>query len=114
MQRPAASLSATGLTGCPDCSAPFHCAFSGKYHIALHNINNINLFSLKIQNLPHSILKNVFSCWSGLIDVYLLPNKNCGYVKYAEAESAQMAISVLNGAEICGAKIKVRGSRQQN
>jgi len=52
-------------------------------------------------------LKNIFSCWSGLIDVYLLPNKNCGYVKYAEVESAQLAIRTLNGAEICGTKIKV-------
>lgn len=64
---------------------------------------NLTLF----QNLPHSILKNIFSCWKGLIDVYLLPNKNCGYVKYAERESAQKAIGVLNGAEICGTKIKV-------
>lgn len=60
-----------------------------------------------LQNLPHSILKNIFSCWKGLIDVYLLPNKNCGYVKYAERDSAQKAIGVLNGAEICGTKIKV-------
>lgn len=64
-------------------------------------------FVFLLQNLPQSILKNVFSCWKGLIDVYLLPNKNCGYVKYADRDSAQKAIQTLNGAEICGTKIKV-------
>lgn len=62
---------------------------------------------LFLQNLPISILKNVFSCWKGLIDVYLLPNKNCGYVKYADRDSAEKAIQILNGAEICGSKLKV-------
>lgn len=60
-----------------------------------------------LKNLPISILKNVFSCWRGLVDVYLLPNKNCGYVKYADRDSAQSAMRVLHGAEICGTKIKV-------
>ncbi|XP_073842485.1 RNA-binding protein 45-like [Musca autumnalis] len=65
------------------------------------------LFIVLAANLPISILKNVFSCWRGLIDVYLLPNKNCGYVKYADRDSAQSAMRVLHGAEICGTKIKV-------
>ncbi|XP_043650722.1 RNA-binding protein 45 [Drosophila teissieri] len=72
------------------------------------------LFIVLSANLPHSILKNIFSCWSGLIDVYLLPNKNCGYVKYAEVESAQMAIRTLNGAEICGTKIKVMEAEERS
>ncbi len=37
----------------------------------------------------------------------MLPNKNCGYAKYANANSAQNAIQTLNGAEICGVKLKV-------
>lgn len=57
--------------------------------------------------MPQTILKTVFSCFKGLIDVYLLPNKNCGYVKYADKESATKAIHFINGAEICGTKIKV-------
>ncbi|XP_013106806.1 RNA-binding protein 45 [Stomoxys calcitrans] len=65
------------------------------------------LFIVLAANLPVSILKNIFSCWRGLIDVYLLPNKNCGYVKYADRESAQSAMRALHGAEICGTKIKV-------
>ncbi|BFF97728.1 RNA-binding protein 45 [Drosophila madeirensis] len=72
------------------------------------------LFIVLSANLPHSILKNIFSCWKGLIDVYLLPNKNCGYVKYAECESAQRAIHVLNGAEICGTKIKVMEAEERS
>ncbi|XP_017071621.1 RNA-binding protein 45 [Drosophila eugracilis] len=72
------------------------------------------LFIVLSANLPHSILKNVFSCWSGLIDVYLLPNKNCGYVKYADVESAESAIQTLNGAEICGTKIKVMEAEERN
>ncbi|KAL9903519.1 RNA-binding protein 45 [Glossina fuscipes] len=65
------------------------------------------LFIVLASNLPQTILKSVFSCWKDLIDVYLLPNKNCGYVKYADRDSAKKAIQILNGAEICGTKIKV-------
>lgn len=71
------------------------------------------LFIVLAANLPQSILKNVFSCWKGLIDVYLLPNKNCGYVKYADRDSAQKAIQTLNGAEICGTKIKVMEAEER-
>lgn len=39
--------------------------------------------------------------------MYMLPNKNCGYAKYANANSAQNAIETLNGAEVCGVKLKV-------
>ncbi|CAD7082281.1 unnamed protein product [Hermetia illucens] len=65
-------------------------------------------------NVSLTVLKNVFSTFGNLIDLYLLPNKNCGYVKYANEESAQKAIDVLNGAEICGVKIKVLEAQEQN
>lgn len=42
------------------------------------------------------------------MDVYLLPNKNCGYVKYADQNSAINAMQTLHGAEICGTRIKVQ------
>lgn len=71
------------------------------------------LFIVLSDNLPQSILKDVFSRWKGFIDVYLLPNKNCGYVKYADGESAQKAIQVLHGAEICGTKIKVMEAEER-
>ncbi|XP_013112541.2 RNA-binding protein 45 [Stomoxys calcitrans] len=65
------------------------------------------LFIVLAANVPISILKNVFSCWRGFMDVYFLPNKNCGYVKYADKNSAQSAMQTLHGAEICGTRIKV-------
>lgn len=54
-----------------------------------------------------NILQNVFSRFGNLIDVYLLPNKNCGYAKYADQGSCQRAIETLHGAEIYGVRIKV-------
>lgn len=53
------------------------------------------------------MLTNVFCRFGDLLDVYMLQNKNCGYAKYASEESATNAIKVLNGAEICGVKLKV-------
>lgn len=58
--------------------------------------------------LPVKVLQNVFSRFGGLIDVYMLQNKNCGYAKYASEESAQAAIDCLHRADICGVKLKVR------
>jgi hypothetical protein len=39
--------------------------------------------------LPTHVLKQVFCRFGNLIDVYLLNNRNCGYVKYATADSAK-------------------------
>lgn len=39
--------------------------------------------------LPLHVLKKVFCRFGYLIDVYLLNNRNCGYVKYAKSESAK-------------------------
>lgn len=39
--------------------------------------------------LPVHVLKQVFCRFGNLIDVYLLNNRNCGYVKYATTESAK-------------------------
>lgn len=57
--------------------------------------------------LPQSVLINVFSRFGDLIEVFMLPNKQCGYVKYASETSASQAISTLNGADVCGVKLKV-------
>lgn len=40
-------------------------------------------------SLPVHVLKQVFCRFGSLIDVYLLNNRNCGYAKYATAESAK-------------------------
>jgi RNA recognition motif. (a.k.a. RRM, RBD, or RNP domain) len=41
------------------------------------------------------ILKDVFSRFGNLIDVYLIGQKTCGYVKYASKESAELAMKVI-------------------
>ena len=48
------------------------------------------------------ILKDVFGRFGGLIDIYLLAGKTCGYAKYANRESAEKAVATLHGQEICG------------
>ncbi|CAG9858781.1 unnamed protein product [Phyllotreta striolata] len=59
------------------------------------------------QVLPPSVLKDVFCRFGGLIDIYMLHNRNCGYAKYASKESAEAAIKKLHGAEILGVRLKV-------
>jgi hypothetical protein len=39
-------------------------------------------------------MKDAFCRFGNLIDVYMLPGKNCGYAKYASVESANKAIEV--------------------
>lgn len=58
-------------------------------------------------SLPIHVLKKVFCRFGNLIDVYLLNNRNCGYVKFASTESARQAMKVLHGAEIYGVRLKV-------
>ncbi|XP_049843828.1 RNA-binding protein 45 isoform X1 [Schistocerca gregaria] len=56
---------------------------------------------------PSYAVRDVFGRFGHLIDVYLLNGKNYGYVKYASKESANKAIQVLHGQEICGVRLKV-------
>jgi hypothetical protein len=44
---------------------------------------------LSPNTLPTNLLKQVFCRFGNLIDVYLLSNRNCGYVKYSSIESAK-------------------------
>lgn len=44
---------------------------------------------LSPNTLPTNVLKQVFCRFGHLIDVYLLSNRNCGYVKYSSVESAK-------------------------
>ena len=52
-------------------------------------------------------LKDVLSGFGGLIDVYLLKGKRCGYALFAEAASAEEAREALSGQEALGARVKV-------
>lgn len=60
--------------------------------------------------LPTSVLKQTFCRFGDLIDVYLLPNKNCGYAKFASEKSAKKAMETLHGAEILNVRLKVRSN----
>lgn len=82
-------------------------SFACKRFTLQHSKNIFDFILLIHQALPSNILSNVFSRFGSLLDVYMLPNKNCGYAKYANANSAQNAIQKLNGAEVCGVKLKV-------
>lgn len=61
----------------------------------------------KPQPPPLTVLRDIFCRFGNLINVYTLPNKTVGYARYAVAESADEAMRVLHGAEICGVRIKV-------
>lgn len=56
---------------------------------------------------PLYTLKDVFSRFGNLIDIYLLSGKNCGYAKYSDKDSADRAVSTLHGQEVCGSRLKV-------
>ncbi|XP_054001559.1 RNA-binding protein 45 [Hylaeus anthracinus] len=63
---------------------------------------------------PIYAMKDAFCRFGNLIDVYMLPGKNCGYAKYASVESANDAIDVLHGQEICGSRLKVLEAEERN
>jgi len=63
---------------------------------------------------PLYALKDVFGRFGGLIDIYLLNGKTCGYAKYAGKENAEKAVEALHGQEICGARLKVMPADPQD
>jgi len=56
---------------------------------------------------PVYALKDVFGRFGGLIDVYLLKGKRCGYALFSSSDSAEEARTTLNGQEVLGSRIKV-------
>uniref|UniRef100_A0A1B6D106 RRM domain-containing protein n=1 Tax=Clastoptera arizonana TaxID=38151 RepID=A0A1B6D106_9HEMI len=56
---------------------------------------------------PMTALWDVFGRFGDLIDVYILNGKNCGYVSYGKKESANKAIEVLHGQDVCRMRLKV-------
>ena len=63
---------------------------------------------------PLYALKDVFGRFGGLIDIYLLNGKTCGYAKYSAKEAAERAVSALHGQEVCGARLKVMPADPQD
>lgn len=56
---------------------------------------------------PPHIIKDLFSRFGNCIEAYLMKGKNCGYAKYADVNSAQRAIQVLNEQTVMGCFLKV-------
>ncbi|XP_061411525.1 RNA-binding protein 45 [Lethenteron reissneri] len=52
-------------------------------------------------------LTDVFCRYGNLIEVYVLPQKNYGYAKFADGDCAKDAMDSLHGQEVCGVKMKV-------
>ncbi|XP_072903235.1 RNA-binding protein 45 [Hemitrygon akajei] len=57
--------------------------------------------------LPLDVLEDLFCRFGNLIEVYLVPGRNIGYVKYAERHSATNAMDILHGKVVNGVKLKV-------
>lgn len=56
---------------------------------------------------PVYALRDVFGRFGHLVDVYVLNNRNCGYAKYSNKESAERAVKTLHGQDVCGSRLKV-------
>lgn len=57
--------------------------------------------------LPVDVLEDVFCRFGSLIDVYLVPGRNVGYMKYADRKNANDAMTALHGKVVNGVKMKV-------
>uniref|UniRef100_A0A671MTM0 RRM domain-containing protein n=1 Tax=Sinocyclocheilus anshuiensis TaxID=1608454 RepID=A0A671MTM0_9TELE len=57
--------------------------------------------------LPVDVLEDVFCRFGSLMEVYLVPGRNVGYIKYADRKPAYDAIALLHGKVINGIKMKV-------
>lgn len=57
--------------------------------------------------LPMDVLEDVFCRFGSLVEVFLVPGRNVGYMKYAERKSADDAMATLHGQMVNGVKMKV-------
>ncbi|ESO02582.1 hypothetical protein HELRODRAFT_66091 [Helobdella robusta] len=57
--------------------------------------------------IPGDVLTDLFCRFGGLISVFYLPNKKCGFAKFTTSESAQEALRTLHMQTICGCTLKV-------
>ncbi|XP_076461498.1 RNA-binding protein 45-like [Babylonia areolata] len=57
--------------------------------------------------ISERVLRDAFSRFGNLIDVFLLAGRNYGYAKYTSKESAMKAIQTLHGQILAGQRIKV-------
>ncbi|XP_030642959.1 RNA-binding protein 45 [Chanos chanos] len=57
--------------------------------------------------LPVDVLEDVFCRFGSLLEVYLVPGRNVGYIKYADRKHANDAMAALHGKVVNGVKMKV-------
>ncbi|XP_031415040.1 RNA-binding protein 45 isoform X2 [Clupea harengus] len=57
--------------------------------------------------LPVDVLEDLFCRFGSLIEVYLVPGRNVGYMKYADRKHANEAMAALHGKVVNGVKMKV-------
>ncbi|XP_066543806.1 RNA-binding protein 45 isoform X2 [Amia ocellicauda] len=57
--------------------------------------------------LPVDVLEDVFCRFGSLVEVYVVPGRNVGYMKYAERKNANDAMAALHGKVVNGVKLKV-------
>ncbi|VDP10120.1 unnamed protein product [Soboliphyme baturini] len=53
------------------------------------------------------ILKDAFSAYGELVDIFYLPDQNCGYACFVRSKAANAAIAGLDGTIICGERLKI-------
>eukprot|EP00696_Hemimastix_kukwesjijk_P007906 gnl/Hemi2/20031_TR6642_c0_g1_i1.p1 gnl/Hemi2/20031_TR6642_c0_g1~~gnl/Hemi2/20031_TR6642_c0_g1_i1.p1 ORF type:complete len:367 (+),score=106.63 gnl/Hemi2/20031_TR6642_c0_g1_i1:1-1101(+) len=58
--------------------------------------------------LPEHMLVDYFKMFGNVDYLKLLRGKNCGYVKYQTAQSAQLAVTHMNNCEIHGIRLRVQ------
>ncbi|XP_062389851.1 RNA-binding protein 45 isoform X1 [Sardina pilchardus] len=57
--------------------------------------------------LPVDVLEDVFCRFGSLVEVYLVPGRNVGYMKYADRKHANDAIAAMHMKVVNGVKMKV-------
>ncbi|XP_063069441.1 RNA-binding protein 45 isoform X2 [Engraulis encrasicolus] len=57
--------------------------------------------------LPVDVLEDVFCRFGSLIEVFLVPGRNVGYVKYADRKHANEAMAAMHGKVVNGVKMRV-------
>jgi len=56
--------------------------------------------------IPYDILVDAFCRFGNLIEIYLIKEKNFGYARYADKDSARRASEAINGKRLCNSNMK--------
>ncbi|KAF9081054.1 tRNA selenocysteine 1-associated protein 1 [Mortierella sp. AD031] len=77
--------------------------------------NNTTVFVGGLSGVSHEDeLRNVFAVFGEITYVKIPPGKGCGFVQFVHRQSAEMAISQLNGYQIGSSRVRLSWGRAQN